>query len=342
MSAPLLSPYRVAAGIPALVLAPMDGITDAPMRAIQGECGAFSYAVTEFIRVSGNVLPPKTFRAEVPELSTQCLTAGHRHKVHVQIQILGGDAGRMAESAYNAYVAGATSLDINFGCPAPTVNRNDGGATLLQYPTRIKEIVRAVRDAFPSHLPVSAKLRLGWESIEDIHVNAAMAEEGGATWLTIHARTRAQRYQPPVFWPHIGAVKQRAGIPIVANGDIWNLDNFHQCQDETGCEHFMIGRSALARPLLPNQIAASLGLLPSAPESIDWEELLHRFVALSEAHYGKSNHRTLFRLKQWMKIASLYGNFGGFESIKKANNLDEFFAIFGDVNNVKQPVLLAE
>ena len=71
MSAPLLSPYRVAAGIPALVLAPMDGITDAPMRAIQGECGAFSYEVTEFIRVSGNVLPPKTFLAEVPELRTK-------------------------------------------------------------------------------------------------------------------------------------------------------------------------------------------------------------------------------------------------------------------------------
>ena len=96
--------------------------------------------------------------------------------------------------------AGALGIDINFGCPAPTVNSHDGGATLLKYPHRIREIVRAVRDAVPSDLPVSAKLRLGWESIDDIYENARMAADGGASWITIHARTRAQGYQPPVYW----------------------------------------------------------------------------------------------------------------------------------------------
>lgn len=315
----------IVAGKPALVLAPMDGITDAPMRELWGESGSFSHAVTEFIRVSGEALPPKVFRRDVPEIAQPgCRT---RSGLLVQVQILGGDPDRMAQSAANAIAAGATSVDINFGCPAPTVNRHDGGASLLRCPKRIREIVRAVRDAVPADLPVSAKLRLGWDEISAIHENAAMAAEGGATWLTIHARTRTQGYAPPVFWPPIGRVANDLGLPVVANGDIWTLDDFKRCRDETGCEHFMIGRSALARPQLPGQIAVELKInAPNPAFFLSWRDLFARLIAISETHYRAGTAKSVFKLKQWANLAHRFGDFPDFDRVKLASTAEEFLA----------------
>src|SRR4051812_34746707 len=104
---------------PALLLAPMDGVTDAPMRALQGECGAFSFAVSEFIRVAGSVPRRPVFQRHVPELLRGSLTPTG---LPVVVQLLGGHPGRMAEAAGVAHEAGAIAIDINFGCPAPTVN----------------------------------------------------------------------------------------------------------------------------------------------------------------------------------------------------------------------------
>jgi tRNA-dihydrouridine synthase C len=314
---------------PALALAPMDGITDAPMRAMQGGTGAFDYCVTEFIRVSIDVLPRKVFTREVPELAHRALTPTG---LPVQVQILGGDPDRMAASALNAIAAGATAIDINFGCPAPTVNRNDGGASLLRHPTRIRDIVRAVRDAVPAEIPVSAKLRLGWESIDDIHLNAAMAAEGGATWLTIHARTRMQSYKPPVFWKKIGMVRQELDLPIIANGDIWTLDDFKQCQDDSGCVHFMLGRAALANPALPHLIRRELGLDVNPKPETDWLPLFQALVQHSEFYQHKITMRTLFRLKQWMSIAHAFGDFLLWNELKRCESTEALFANLGDLH----------
>ena len=177
----------------------------------------------------------------------------------MQVQLLGGDAGRLAAAAVRAHECGAAAVDLNFGCPAKTVNRHDGGATLLKYPGRIREIVAAVRAALPPHVPVSAKLRLGWDTIDAIDENAGMAAEGGAAWITIHGRTRFAGYAPPIFWKPIGRVRERLGIPVVANGDIWTVDDFRRCRDETGCRHFMLGRGALANPRLPLAGGAGAG-----------------------------------------------------------------------------------
>ena len=305
--------------VPALVLAPMDGITDAPMRDFMGRLGAFTYGVTEFVRVSVDPLPARVFRREVPEL----LNGGRTETgMPVQVQILGGDPGRMALSAAAAVRAGATAIDLNFGCPAPTVNRNDGGAALLREPCRVREVVRAVREAVPPTVPVSAKLRLGWDAIDAIDENAAMAAEGGAAWLTIHARTKVQGYQPPVFWPAIGRVRARIGIPVVANGDIWTLNDFRRCEDETGCRHFMVGRGALARPSLPGEIAGALGL-PFRPLFQDgWSGLLRELV-----QFCGPGGRTLARLKQWLNLAGRHGEFRGFDAVKRAGSVEELFAL---------------
>src|SRR5262249_9368763 len=154
---------------PAVILAPMEGVTDAPMRALQGTAGAFTFAVTEFFRVSHSIPKPAAFLRHVPELAASARTPTG---LPVHVQLLGGDPTRLAESAAAAVEAGATAIDLNFGCPAATVNRHDGGATLLKHPERIRDIVRAVRDALPREVPVSAKLRLGWDCLESIHENA--------------------------------------------------------------------------------------------------------------------------------------------------------------------------
>ena len=314
--------------VPALVLAPMEGITDAPMRAYQGATGCFTYAVSEFLRVNENPLPPKVFKRDVPELLSGTRTPTG---LPVQIQILGGNATNMAISAVNAVRAGATAIDINFGCPAKTVNRNDGGASLLKHPLRIKEIVKAVREAVPSEIPISAKIRLGWEDIEDVYENATMAAVGGASWITIHARTRMQGYLPPVFWKPIGRVREMLSLPIVANGDIWNIDDFRQCREETGCIHYMIGRGALANPRLALQVSHELGLSSHQDRDRDWQDRdwipqLHALEYWTSYYKHSVSFKTMLRLKQWLKFAAIFGEFRYFESVKQAQTLEEFFA----------------
>ena len=318
--------------IPALILAPMDGVTDAPMRAAQGEVGAFTFAVSEFLRVSQNVPGEKVFLRHIPEL---CHGARTPTGLPVQVQLLGGEANLMAEAACVACEAGAGAIDINFGCPAPTVNRHDGGATLLKYPLRIREIVGAVRRAVPPEIPVSAKLRLGWDTQDAILENAEMAAEGGANWLTIHGRTKTQRYDPPAYWEPIGAVNARLNLPIVANGDLWRLEDFRRCREITGCRHFMLGRGAMANPLLARLAARELGLaVPDFSPNLDdfanepkeWIPLLERLVFWTEFYWGHASDKTALRLKQWLKWAATFGEFRAFDAIKRTESPQELFA----------------
>lgn len=332
--------------LPAVVLAPMEGLSDAPMRAVQGDIGAFTYAVAEFVRISSNVPGRAVFHRMVPELCEGAKTPGG---LPVQVQLLGGHPGRMAQAAVVACEAGATAIDINFGCPAATVNNHDGGASLLKHPLRLREIVRAVRDAVPPAIPVSAKLRLGWDSPDAIFENAQRVAEGGADWLTIHGRTREQCYRPPVLWKPIGVVREQVDIPVVANGDIWTLADFRRCREETGCTRFMLGRGGLADPFLSHQIAAELGIpaktgeagaAPSNAENrpplLDWRPYLRRLIAASEAYGLNSPERPtrylIQRLKQWLRIANLCGNCPAFDAVKRTESVEELFALLSHVH----------
>lgn len=305
-----------------MILAPMEGVTDAPMRAVQGLGGAFTFAVSEFLRVAQTALPRSVILRHVPELRSGGRTPTG---LPVQVQLLGGDAGRVAESAAVACAAGATAIDLNFGCPARTVNRHDGGATLLRYPRRIREIVGAVRTAVPSGAPVSAKLRLGWDNVDAIFENAEMAAEGGASWITVHARTRAQGYAPPVDWPLVGRVRERLDIPVVANGDIWTIEGFRRCRDETGCRHFMLGRGAMADPRLARRVAAELGLaVPAADATIDWATELRCLVDWTPVELREGMVK---RLKQWLRTAAAHGTFSRFDEVKRAGSAVELLTI---------------
>lgn len=285
---------------PSVILAPMEGVTDAPFREFITRTGYYDYCVSEFVRVSGNVLNSKVFKRHIPELLHNSKTQAG---TPVQIQLLGGDPDRLAESALNALEAGAMGIDLNFGCPAPTVNRHDGGATLLQYPDRLEKIIRTVRDRVPSHLPVSAKMRLGFADPEAIYENAKRAEQAGASWITIHGRTKTQGYIPPAYWKPIGKVKQSVSIPVVANGEIWSIEDFRKCREESGCIHFMIGRGALARPTLAKEIRKELGLelSVSGGKAFEFtEDLNPRTWASIFTQYAELQPSEK-RIKQWVR-----------------------------------------
>jgi tRNA-dihydrouridine synthase C len=328
-------PKFLQANVPALVLAPMEGITDAPMREFITRTGYYDYCVSEFIRVSEHVLSEKTFRKHIPELNQDSKTSSG---IPVQVQILGGNPERLAESAYNAILAGAQGIDLNFGCPAPTVNRHDGGATLLKYPDRLEAIVRAVRDRVPSQFPVSAKLRLGFDDPSVIHENARRVEQGGATWIGIHGRTKTQGYIPPAYWKPIGEVKRALSIPVIANGEIWTLDDFKRCRDDTGSIHYMIGRGALAVPNLAVEIRRELGLkiieTPSPlkfPNSMDPQEWQKIFAAYAEVQPSEK------RVKQWTRYLASKQTVEWWDEIKGFLSTKEILNHLGQKTNQAEP-----
>jgi len=303
----------------------MEGVTDAPMRAFLTERGGLAFCVAEFVRVSHSVPGPRVFLDRVPELATGGRTPTG---APVQVQLLGGDPEKLAQGALHAVQAGARAVDLNFGCPVPTVNRHDGGAVLLCHPGRLRDIVAVVRLALPPEVPVSAKLRLGWDDPAAIHVNAARAAEGGAAWITIHGRTRAQGYRPPVYWKPIGEVRRRLGIPVVANGDIRSVEDLRRCRDETGCQHFMLGRGTLAAPGLAQEAARELGI-PSVAQPTpfsrtpgEWLPLICRFVELA-GMFGKPLVYAASRIKQWLRMANHDGRMPWFDALKNKRHLDE-------------------
>ena len=333
---------------PSLVLAPMDGVTDYLMREMLTELMPFTHCVTEFVRVSAASPPAKTFLGDAPELKTASKTSSG---TPVHIQILGGIPEAMAQSAALAVSLGAQAVDINFGCPAPTVNRHDGGATLLKFPERIEAIVRAVRNSVPQELPVSAKLRLGWDDPTAIHHNAERAARGGASWITIHGRTKFQGYTPPAYWKPIGEVKRALDIPVIANGEIWELDDLKRCQDESQCQHFMLGRGVLANPQLVAECAKYLGLsiteplqesetprsvIPHGVDKGDWAPLIKDLVQRSVTR-GESERRTLSRCKQWLQYAHKRGSIHWFDSVKRTTTIQEFLSALSIVDGELAP-----
>ena len=141
-----------------LLLAPMEGLADFVLRDVLTRVGGYDGAVTEFVRVSGSLLPPRTFHRICPELgNASCTPAG----TPVAVQLLGSDPGCMAENAAQLAGLAPAGIDLNFGCPAPTVNRHGGGAMLLDEPERLFRIAEAVRRVVPLHIPFTAKMRLG-------------------------------------------------------------------------------------------------------------------------------------------------------------------------------------
>lgn len=273
-----------------IVLAPMEGVVDHLMRDMLSRIGGFDLCVTEFIRVVSTRLPNKVFYRFCPELHNQGYTS---NGTKVKVQLLGQDPNYLAENAVTAIELGSHGVDLNFGCPAKTVNKSKGGAVLLQYPDTLYAIVKAVREAVPPEHEVTAKVRLGYEDKSLAIENAQAIESAGASSLVIHARTKRDGYKPPAYWDWIAKVKSQTSIPIIANGEIWSLNDAQNCISQSLTEDIMLGRGALAMPNLA-------AVIKHGQQPYDWEQVKALLVTYSG--YEIYSEKGLYfpnRIKQW-------------------------------------------
>ena len=276
----------------------MEGLLDFVLRDILTRVGGIDRCVSEFIRITDQLLPERVFTRIVPELHNGGRTfAG----VPVRAQLLGSDPACMADNAARLASLGPAGIDLNFGCPANVVNRHGGGAALLKEPETIHAIVTAVRRAVPAHMPVSAKMRLGY--LDDSRaVECALAiSEGGADEMVVHARTKAQAYRPPAYWERIADIRAAVNIPVVANGEIWTVGDARRCREVSGCNMLMIGRGAVVDPGLGLAIKADMNKTESDP--VTWAQLLP--LVLDFWHIVTTrldNKAQAGRLKQWLNF----------------------------------------
>lgn len=220
-------------------------------------------------------------------------------------QLLGSDPVCMAENAAALAELRPAGIDLNFGCPAKTVNRHRGGAVLLDEPELVGAIVAAVRRAVPPTVAVSAKMRLGHlDDVRALDCARAIAD-AGADELVVHARTKLQGYRPPAYWARVRDIRDAVPrIRLVANGDIWTVEDAQRCRAESGCQALMLGRGMVRNPGLARAIRAhdarGRGLEPPAA-AVPWREvlpLLGGFWAQISRRVP-SRHRA-GRIKQWL------------------------------------------
>lgn len=279
-----------------ILLAPMEGVIDHNMRQLLTTIGGYQHCVTEFVRVTDQLLPARVFRRLCPELGNGGVTEAG---TPVIVQLLGGVPEAMAVNARRAVALGTPGIDINFGCPSKFVNRKAGGAVLLKEPQRLYDVVHAVRRAVPTDIPVSAKIRLGYDNTDLALDNAQAIQEAGANFITVHARTKSDGYKAPARWEWLAHINAASSIPVIANGDINSVEDYLHCREISGCEDVMIGRGALARPDLARQIKRHQQGLPI--DSMDWQAIQALLLALAtRMKTGTEGRYVVARIKQWL------------------------------------------
>ena len=281
-----------------IALAPMEGLVDNILRDVLTRVGGIDWCVTEFIRVCDRLLPASSFDKLAPELRQGARTAAG---VPMRVQLLGSDPVCLAENAALACELGAPGIDLNFGCPAKTVNKSRGGAVLLKEPELLHAIVREVRRAVPAHIPVTSKMRLGFDSPDSANECAIALAEGGASQIVVHARTKMDGYKPPAHWEYIAQVQDAVKVPVFANGDIWSVEDWRRCREISGAEDIMLGRGLVSRPDLAAQIAAARAGVEVVPMTwADLQPMIRDFWAQAEAQLTPRSAPG--RLKQWLAM----------------------------------------
>lgn len=277
-----------------VVLGPMEGVLDHLMRELLTDINDYDLCVTEFVRVIDRLLPEHVFHRICPEIAHNSQTA---NGTPVHIQLLGQRPEWMAENAVRAAELGAKGIDLNFGCPAKLVNKSGGGALLLKDPELIHQIVKTVREAVPSTIPVTAKIRLGWDDPNQCFEIVNAVESAKASGLTIHARTKVGGYKADaIAWEYITKVKQTATIPLTANGEVWNHQDAMDCLATTGCDSLMICRGALNTPNLGNVVKYQ-------HSALSWDDVVSLLIRYS--NYEIKGDKGLYypnRVKQWMNF----------------------------------------
>ncbi|WOA51967.1 tRNA dihydrouridine(16) synthase DusC [Dickeya solani] len=275
-----------------VLLAPMEGVLDSLVRELLTEVNDYDLCITEFLRVVDSRLPVKAFYRLCPELRHGSRTpSGTR----VRVQLLGQYPQWLAENAARAVELGSWGVDLNCGCPSKMVNGSGGGATLLKDPDLIYRAAKAMREAVPASLPVTVKVRLGWDSGDRQFEIADAVQQAGASELAVHGRTKEDGYRAErINWAAIGEIRRRLRIPVIANGEIWDWQSAQDCMSATGCDAVMIGRGALNVPNLSRVIKYREARMPWS----DVVQLLQKYVRLEKQ--GDTGLYHVARIKQWL------------------------------------------
>ncbi len=252
-----------------LVLAPMAGITDFPFRMICKEMGA-GLVYSEMLSVEALVREHKR-------------TFGMLHtdprERPVVFQIFGSTPDTMAEAASIVSLGDVDFIDINMGCPVPKILRSGAGSALLRDVGLAKDIMAAVVGA--SRVPVTVKIRLGWDAQSIVAVDIARAaEEAGIAAVTVHGRTKAQGFSGKADWSMIKVVKGSVGIPVIGNGDVRSAQDAKRMLDETGCDGIMIGRAIEGNPWIFREAKQYLetGVVPPLPTLEERRSIMMRHL----------------------------------------------------------------
>jgi nifR3 family TIM-barrel protein len=259
------------------ILAPMDGYSDWPFRSIcRGLGSAISY--TEFVDVqkilSRSKRPLKKFYFEEAERP-------------VAFQLYGDDPDEILEAALKVQELRPDIIDINMGCPAKTVARRGAGVGMMRSPLKIAKTFKKLTATLK--IPVTGKIRLGWDDCRSYKLIARIVEENGGALIAVHARTKEQRYAGDANWDAIAEVKSLVKIPVIGNGDVRKVADIARMKQVTGCDAVMIGRGAVANPW----IFSGLDRDQVPPEAV--QEVLQKHLARNIQFYGEADGRRLFR-----------------------------------------------
>lgn len=301
-----------------VILAPMQGVLDPFVRQLLTEVNEYDLCISEFVRVVDQLLPSKVFYRLCPELHNQGFTSSG---TPVRVQLLGQYPQWLAENAQRAIELGSQGVDLNCGCPSKTVNGSHGGASLLKQPELIYQATKAIRQAVPKTQPVSVKVRLGWDNVEQAFEIADAVQQGGATEITIHGRTKMDGYRADrINWHKIAEVRKKLHIPVIANGEIWHWQDGQNCLAITGCQDLMIGRGALNIPNLSHVIKFNA-------EKLDWQQgvmpILYKYAYVENEFDSGFYH--IARIKQWLQyLKKEYSEATAlFERIKTCQSAEE-------------------
>ncbi len=270
-----------------IFLAPMEGVSDLPFRILSRECGA-DFTISEF-----------TSSTALTRGSVKSWTKVSTHSLEKPFipQIFGGNISEMVKATELLCSNESVDIiDINFGCPAPKVCKNDAGAALLGNPDKLINMVTACINA--SEVPISAKLRLGTGVGDDTALEISKRlEDIGVIRVCIHGRTLKQGYRGVADWSKISKIVDAVSIPVIANGDIIDSVSASACLEQTGAAGIMIGRGAIGNPHIFSKIKQDLGIINSNPPWVDDRE--------EWCHYGKIKQDFIARSWCWNRYVEL-------------------------------------
>lgn len=272
-------------GCPYLILAPMEGVGDRAFRKAMASIGGFDEGVRDFLRIPENAhIKSLASRYQSDEIAPFPLAA----------QLMGSDPHLMSEMTKEMELRGAPRVDLNCGCPSNTVTGKGAGSSLLKDPMHLYQVAKAMVDAVS--IPVTAKLRSGFDDISLFKENLLAAQESGIQYLTLHPRTKADGYGPPARWDLIAEAKSLLRIPVVGNGDILTVEHALAMRQETQCDALMVGRGSIINPFIFHQIKSHFSGMPYEPK---WSDLIRYFETyLAETPIEAPERSKINKMKQ--------------------------------------------